>query len=644
MKILALDIEHSYGAMRPYVSGFYMTCVGWYTNFDDSGCMFYHKGHKDGGHRIETLMETVQNMVDKADIVVAHNLKHDLTILRYYGISFEKVKLHCTMVTEYLLSGQNTRGRTFSLEAVAQQYDLEPKKDKVALYWADKIETKDIPAHILKEYCIHDCKLAYQIYEGQQHLIDDGGFRKIVDLQNEFTLSLSDMELNGFNFDVERADKIVQEQALLLAELEKEAEGTFGYPHLNLGSSNQLSALLYGGTLKRSWKEWVIKELKIRPESTYKEMTVSSVEDIDGVGFQPLPKTKLLDGTFKTDKDTISQLKAKTKEQKRVKALLAEYSNAKKVKETIKGKGTKGLVNKIGIDGKIHPNLNQTVTATGRLSSSNPNSQNMPRGSTSPIKKCIVPTFDGIMQVDLSQIEWRVAGELAQDKIMLKEINAGEDQHAKAVVELMEMKFKYKGHKESDENRKNAKFFNFRMIYGGTAYGFYMDNKMPDFPLKKWTRTVDNFYKKYYGLEQWQKDNVVFVEKNGYLRAPTGRMFVFNKVLRKGGLDVYNDRQVKNYPVQGIAGGDILPLMSCIIRRGLHAWGLESKLILTVHDSLVFDYKDTERDRLIRLLYSTVNAGRSYVQGYFEIPWVGKIEGEVEAGPDYGSLSFVPAP
>jgi DNA polymerase I-like protein with 3'-5' exonuclease and polymerase domains len=637
VKILALDTEHTYGVMRPYEKNFELACVSWATE-KDSGIIWVD--HSDIPHEAEEKIHwsyLVRKLVDEADIVIAHNLKHDMTILRYYGISFEKVKLHCTMVTEYLLSGQNTKERTFSLDKVAEQYDLPVKKiDKASLYWKEGYATRDIPIDILEEYAIRDAEMTRGIYLGQQSLIDDGGFRKIVDLQNEFTLSLSDMELNGFKFDVETALKIVDEQASLLAGWEKEVEAMFGYPHLNIGSNQQLSALLYGGALKRTWKEWKVKELTSKPESLFKETTVTDTKLIKGLEFKPLPKTILKNGYYKTDKETISQLKVKTPEQKRMKKLIIDYSNAKKVKETIKGLGTKGLVHKVCADGKIHPNLNQTVTATGRLSASNPNSQNFPRNSTSPIKNCIVPEFDGIMQVDLSQIEWRVAAELSGDKMMLYEINSGIDQHNKAVTDLMDLPL-------TKENRTNAKFFNFRMIYGGTAYGFYMDQKMPNWPLKHWEKAVKNFFGKYFTLKEWQDDNVVSVEKNGVLRAPTGRMFVFHKVLRKGGLDVYNERQVKNYPVQGVAGGDILPLASCIIRRGLHARGLASKLILTVHDSLVLDYKETERDGLIQLLSEVVNHLRSYIKAYFDIPWVGKIEGEVELGANYGSLSPVDA-
>jgi DNA polymerase-1 len=315
--------------------------------------------------------------------------------------------------------------------------------------------------------------------------------------------------------------------------------------------------------------------------------------------------------------------------------MLLEYSNVKKVVSTLWSPNPKkGLLNKLGVDRHIHPNLNQTVTATGRLSSSDPNSQNMPRGNTSPIKECIIPAYDGIMEVDLSQIEWRVAAELSADQEMLREINNGIDQHTATCTDLMELPY-------SKENRTDAKIFNFRMIYGGTPYGFYMDSKMPKFTLKKWEAVFRNFYAKYWGLEDWQNRNIGEVMREGVLTTITGRRFTFHKTLRKEGIDVYNERQIKNYPVQGIAGGDILPLLAVIIRRGLHAAGLESRLILTVHDSIIIDYVDTERERVTKLCSIVVNNLREYVERYFDIKWFSSLGGEIEIGPNWGSMEEV---
>jgi DNA polymerase-1 len=576
----------------------------------------------------------IQKIIDEADILVAHNLKHDMTILRNYMISFEDVELWCTMLTEYLLSGMNTSERTYGLSAVAEEYGMPPKLDKVRTYWDAEKDTREIPISILAEYVLDDCRKAYNIYNHQTELVPLMKMEKLVKLQNEFTLSLSDMELYGFKFDKARAKDIVDEYNSLLTGWEKELQDIADEPRLQIASNKQLSALLYGGKCKVKDTEWVMQTLKSKPETKYYERAITPEIELEGLGFKTVGKRRL-DGSGATDKETIKKLKATTPIQKHVKAILFDYSNAKKVVSTLwSDNPKKGLLNKLGIDGHIHPNLNQTVTATGRLSSSDPNSQNMPRGSTSPIKECIVPAFDGLMEIDLSQIEWRVAAELSKDAVMLQEINSGIDQHSATCVELMEQEL-------NKNNRTDAKIFNFRMIYGGTPYGFYMDSKMPAFSQKKWKTIYDNFYNKYTGLEYWQDTNIANAMRHGEMQVITGRRFVFHKNLRKEGTDVYNERQIKNYPVQGVAGGDILPLLCVIIRRGLANAGFTSRLILTVHDSIIIDYVDAERERIIKLCGFVVNNLREYVERYFGIKWVSKIEGEIEIGSNWGAMKEV---
>jgi len=323
---------------------------------------------------------------------------------------------------------------------------------------------------------------------------------------------------------------------------------------------------------------------------------------------------------------------------RRAKELLFEFSHLNKLANTLLGKEGNGLINKITPDGLIHPTLNNTLTKTGRLSSSNPNSQNLPRGNTSPIKRCIVPQNDGIYQVDLSQIEWRGAAELSGDKVMMTEINSRIDQHARAVTELMELKYIDKSDPESKANRDNAKVFNFRMIYGGSAYGYYLDPKMPAFSKRKWQKIVDNFNTKYEGLYRHNEQNLKHVLSNGVLRIPTGRKFTFKKSIIQDGVPSYNERHVKNYPVQGIAGGDLLPLMAVIIRRGLVKGGFKSKLILTVHDSMVFDYVAEELGRLDKLCLTVAATLPKYIERYFGVPWSTRIDAESEIGPNYGEL------
>jgi len=175
-------------------------------------------------------------------------------------------------------------------------------------------------------------------------------------------------------------------------------------------------------------------------------------------------------------------------------------------------------------------------------------------------------------------------------------------------------------------------------IYGGGPMGFHLDLNMPSFTIKKWKQIVADFFRKYTGLASWHIDNLKQVMVSGTMRTITGRKFMFHKTDSGS----YSDNQIKNYPVQGVSGGDILPLMVVIIRRGMKKAGMRSKIILTVHDSLVIDYAEDELERLTKLCYAVANNLREYIQSYYRIPWTTKLEGEVEIGPNYSSLSFVP--
>lgn len=640
MNIVVLDTEGcSTGAMHPWEPGYYMSCVGVVTENEGYRTEeFIWHDHcderpTDGG------IVRLQNIVDNADLIVMHNAKYDVCVLRSFGIKFNDTKLHCTMVTEYLLAGQDKK-LSYSLNEIAKRYELGQKEDKVKSYWERGIETYDIPAWILKPYCLQDCHLTMDIFKNQIPLIKKRGLGRVVDLQNEFVYVLSDMESNGLLFDKDTATKIIETyQEKTTAKVVEILRGVPEGDKINLSSHQQLSAFLFGGLLKLKWYEWTVVEYKTKPYSDYYEKLHKKEVVFEGMGFTPNKKTKKADGYYGVDKDTIYDLTAHTKHQRQLKKNLIDYSKYAKIVSTLQGrKGDKGLMSKVMPDSCLHPALNQAITSTGRLTSSNPNGQNL----FTTIKRCFTPRNDGIMQADLSQIEWRSAAWLSQDEVMMHEINSGIDQHVATLTQLMEMVYEGKDHPPSKEKRKHAKVFNFRMIFGGTEWGFYLDVNMPHFPLNKWAKTIKGFWAKYWGLDSMHKENIKFVYRNGFIEIPTGRWFKFHKQELKGGEYGYKVNQIKNKPIQGIAGGDILPLLGVIIRRGMRQMGLSSQLILTVHDSIVFDYVEAERDKLARLCYNVGNNLADYVSNYYGLKWNVKLEVEVEVGPNYGDLHYLP--
>jgi DNA polymerase I-like protein with 3'-5' exonuclease and polymerase domains len=632
MRILTLDIEHSFGPLRPHVSGFYMSCVG---TIDAEGkhrvWWFDHVENEVETRRtFRENLKNIQKQIDEHDIIVVHNLKHDMSILRAYGISFEDVDVYCTMVAEFITNGQD-KLISYNLNETAQRHGLSPKLDKVKTgYWDKGIDTYDVPAFLLEEYVIDDCRLALEIYKSQQPIILEQDQKRLIDLHMEFTRSLSDMEINGLLFDTKRAKEIVAEYSEIANGYAKEFKELCGEEHLNMNSNQQLHAVVYGGTLVTTHLEWVIREYKTKPYSDYGEKKIRIEKEIDGFGFKPkLPSWAMKNkAKWKVDEPSVQNLPCSNALQRKAKKILLAYRKAQKVVETLLGaKKSTGLLNKIATDGKVHTELNQCIAGTGRLTSSNPNGQNLPRGATSPVKECIIAGLDFIMQYDLSQIEWRGAAFMSQDQVMMDEINSGIDQHSAACVNLMEMEL-------NKNNRFYAKIFNFRMIYDGTFFGFWRDSKMPNFSKTKWKEIIIRFWDKYFGLRNHIDKNVDTVYRTKKLKIFTGRFFKFNKN-KKG---EYNTSQIANYPVQGLAGGDILPLLTVIIRRGMRKLNLKSKMILTVHDSIVFDVAADEVDQLADLCLKVGKLLPKYIENYFGMPWNVNLDGEVEVGKTYGSI------
>jgi DNA polymerase I-like protein with 3'-5' exonuclease and polymerase domains len=664
MKILGIDTETTKKPNHfPWRSGFQLCMISCSDYRGKKHTFWFFHSDLIAPNTNATLVK-LQRLIDQHDMVAAHNMKFDLNVLRNH-LRFPK--LWCTMVGEYLLNYHSNSG--LSLAKVAPRYGLSDKLDKVKTMWDAGFETYEIPMSLLQEYCEDDAEKARKIAEMQYTRMHAAGLMKTMRLQMEWLDILSEMECNGVLWDMEYAKELVRKYDKYLNIIDK-AIDKFIKPYceghdINLSSNDELSALLYGGTIIRREKVPVLKTKNIKVRMpyvfTYKDgrkvikvkwndhkdtsvirMVFRDVPyDLKGIGFKPLPKSEVKKSTeerpyYAIDKSTLSQLTIHTRYQSVIIQLLLKRSAIYKVRTTFANDITKtGLIHKVTNDGKLHTNYNQTVTATGRLSSSDPNSQNLPRGNTSPIKRCIIPTLDGIMNADLSQIEWRVPAQLSQDKTMISEINSGVDQHIAACVDLMGLPFVSKADPASKKNRDHAKTFNFRMIYGGTEYGFFKDPNMPRFKLRKWGNIIKSFFKKYSGLYNWQQRNIkTVIQGDGTLVLPTGRRFKFRPT---GWGGKYNEREIKNYPVQGMAGGDILPLAAVIIRKKMRKGGFVSKMILTVHDSIVFDYKESEKKDLAKLCLNVFSNLPKYIKQYWGIDWIVNLEGECEIGENYGS-------
>ena len=237
-----------------------------------------------------------------------------------------------------------------------------------------------------------------------------------------------------------------------------------------------------------------------------------------------------------------------------------------------------------------------------------------------------------ILDADLSQIEWRNAAWLSQDATMIAEISNGVDQHAAACTELMGLKL-------TKGNRQDAKIFNFRMIYAdenSAAWAFHYDPVMPKFSLRKWEKIVTNFFDKYSGLLEWHKQILQEVYKSGgYLSGPTGLTWQFEKQNKKNGPRDYNKGQIYNYPVQGISA-QVLKLAS--IQALNKTKDLDAKLIMMVHDSLIWDVVKKDLDKLANRSYNIFIGLPTSLSKFFNIDFNVPLTGEIKVGPSWGTM------
>ena len=589
----------------------------------------------------QKMVQEMQAVLDTADRIVGHNLKFDLNWLRKIGVTFDHARLFCTMVAEFVLTGQQIGH--LALSDLSKKYLKVDKIDRVKTFWDAGWETAEIPLKILLPYMEQDCINTLAIFQRQVPLIIKAKQSDLIRVEMESTRILSAIECNGMKFNLETATAAAHDMRIKLETMDWELIDAFDMD-INIASKQELSAALFGGVLKRDGLAWFPRKLKAYLTAKdmcpleYKSKKCVVETQLSGIGFVPAKGSALkVKGYFSVDKTQIGGLTGKTKKQKLVKKLLTERSSLAQALSSLAGKNEdddKGLINKVQSDGRIHSQYNQTIAKTGRLTSKDPNGQNLPREGTSPIKESIEPEFDFILGADLSQVEWRAAAHMSQDPVMLAEIAAGIDPHRENAIHVFGADPATEGTKEFKQIRTIAKIVTFRLLYGGGAFGFWIDSKMPNYSKKKWEGIVNKFYAKYRVLKQWQEDNISTVYKNGgWLQNPTGRIFWFSKD-SKG----YDIRQIKNYPVQSLATADIMKLAMCIIYKKFVAAGYKSKIITQVHDSLIFDAIRSEVLSIAKLCTQVMNDLPKYVKQIWGIDFNVPLGGEIELGENYGHM------
>ena len=422
--------------------------------------------------------------------------------------------------------------------------ELKPKEANPTLFGEDESEEDDGKGALLA--CAATLQLGRLL---EAELARQGLSDVYLKIEEPLIRVLAKMEKDGVKMDL---DSLRSFAAGLREEVQKREEkirAMAGNPNLNISSPKQIAALLYD--------ELQLLQRKKKGNDSTDEETLLSIEDR-----HPIVREIL--------------------EFRAAKKLLSTYIEP-----------FPGYISRS--DGKIHTCFNQALTATGRLSSSNPNLQNIPIRSErgKEIRKAFVPSREGgvIMSADYSQIELRIMAHLSQDRHLIEAFNSGLDVHKATAAKI----FGIDSSEVSAEQRRIAKTANFGIMYGISAFGLSQRLSCSRAEAKQ---IIDDYFESFPAIRSFIEDTLTAARENGYVETIFGRRrFVPDVNSRNGTVRALAERNAVNAPIQGTSA-DIIKMAMAGVDRRLSEAGLKSRMVLQIHDELLFDALEEEIDTL----------------------------------------------
>ena len=601
------------------------------------------------------VQKIVQDMLDKATVLVCHNVSHDLLWLWESGFKYDGIVFD-TMLGDYVL--QRGQKQASSLEMCAERYGLETKKqDTLKEYFKKGFSVRDIPHAELSEYLLADLRATDELSDkifGRLYG-KDSGLMNTVSLTNMVAVCLCKIYRNGFAVDYVGLEEVRQEfekeKRQLVQDLNTQVRELMGDVPINLNSPEQLSWVIYSRKPKdkNDWSscfdhkmdydgfrskvldkaETIYKKKAFKCEACdgkgviqkmrkdgkpYARPTKCSTcnnlgfiyknvgNEVAGLKRQPPNSRWVSHSGFTINKANVEILEnmARREGDKTAESFLKKIRRLSAV-ETYLSSFVEGIADHVKRDGKLHVRLLQHRTSTGRFSGADPNMQNMPRGGTFPVKKVFISRWNKgkILEADFAQLEFRVAAFLSQDKTAIREICNGVDVHAYTAKIISEA--------GQPTTRQEAKAHTFAPLYGATGYG----------RTKAEAEYYEQFTKKYDGIAKWH-DNLAQEAINTLrIKTPSGREFSFPEVERKGNGKVTYGTQIKNYPVQSFATADIVPLVLIRIEEALQ--NMQSCIVNSVHDSIVIDIHPDEQDQVLKVMKEINKNLKNIVDNHFNI-------------------------
>ena len=485
---------------------------------------------------------------------IGQNIKFDLMVLRRLGITI-RGRMYDTMILHYLLDPESRH----NMNALAEKYlNYKPIEIETLIGKGSKQLTMDlVNVERVKEYAAEDADVTLQLKQALYPMIEQIGLQHLYfEIEEPMIAVLADIEMAGVRIDSEALAVYAVELNRKLAELEAAIRTEAGEPNLNINSARQLGEVLFGKM-----------RIAEKPKMT---------------------KTKQLC----TDEDYLQSFARKH----RIVDLILEYRGVKKLLSTYV-EALPQLVNRS--TGRIHTSFNQAVTATGRLSSTNPNLQNIPVRDDMGrrIRKAFIPSDDDhlLLSADYSQVELRLMAHLSGDESLIAAFEHGEDIHAATAAKL----FNKTLDEVTSEERRRAKTANFGIIYGISAFGL---SQRLEIPRKEAKEIIDGYFASYPGVKKYMDNVVEKAKEEGFVSTIFGRRRYLNDIASHNAIARgLAERNAVNAPIQGSAA-DIMKIAMINVHRRFAAEGIRSRVILQVHDELVVDMLRSEQERVTAIV------------------------------------------
>ena len=473
--------------------------------------------------------------------LVGQNIKYDMLILKWYGVDVTTTVFD-TMLAHYLIEPEGRRGMDV-LSAQYLQYEPVSIETLIGKKGKGQGNMRDVEIEKIKEYAAEDADITLQLKDKFAPLLPEKAVEKVFyEIENPLVKVLTDMEYEGIALDINALADYSRELEIEIKRAEESVYEQAGV-RFKLASPKQLGEVLF-------------EKLQLDPKAK---------------------KTRT--GQYATGEDVLQKLSSKHQIVEDI-LILREIS---KLKSTYVD-SLPLLLNKR--TNRIHTSYNQAVAVTGRLSSNNPNLQNIPirtdRGRE--IRKAFIPRNEEyvLLSADYSQIELRIIAAISEDTEMMAAFTSGTDIHAATAAKVYNVALDA----VTPEMRRNAKSVNFGIIYGVSAFGLSENLGIPRSEAKT---LIDNYFAQYPSIKKYMEDQVKFAQEKGYVQTLLGRKRLVEDIKSsKAVVRGFAERDAVNMPIQG-AAADMIKLAMIAIHKAFKERNLKSRMLLQVHDELVFD-------------------------------------------------------